>query len=191
MAMAADKYFEGIENWQAESLYLRRILLDCALDENLKWGKPCYGHDGKNIAIIQGMKGFLALMFFKGALMHDPAGILVPPGPNSNSGRQIRFQSIDDVKNCENSIKSYVQAAINAEKAGLKVEKPDGIDLPKELIVRLEQDKELKSAFDALTPGRQRGYALYIGGAKQAATRMARIDKYRLRILDGKGMHDR
>ncbi|WP_336081999.1 YdeI/OmpD-associated family protein [Thalassospira sp. CH_XMU1448-2] len=191
MSSPADGYFKKDENWPLETARLREILLGCDLEEDLKWAKPCYTHDGKNIAIIQGMKDFLALMFFKGALMDDPANILVPPGPNSNSGRQIRFTSVDEVSGCENSIKSYIAAAIKIEQAGLKVEKSSEIDLPAELLSRLEQDSALKAAFEALTPGRQRGYGLYIGGAKQSATRMARIDKYRPKILEGKGIHDR
>lgn len=191
MSSPADGYFERGQSWPLESVRLRGILLECGLEEGLKWGNPCYMQDGKNIAIIQGMKDFLALMFFKGALMDDPADILVPPGPNSNSGRQIRFASMDDVAKSENSIKSYVQAALKIEEAGLKVEKTDTPDLPAELLAKLAEDSELKTAFEALTPGRQRGYGLYIGGAKQSATRLARIEKHRPRILEGKGIHDR
>ncbi|WP_033068870.1 YdeI/OmpD-associated family protein [Thalassospira australica] len=191
MRSQADTYFANSENWRNEQLHLRQILQECGLDEGFKWGKPCYSHQSKNVAIIQGMKNFLALMFFKGALLKNPDGILVPPGPNSNAGRQIRFHSVDDVIALEASIKAFVCDAIEIEKAGLKVEKSDEIELPDELIARLEQDYELKAAFDALTPGRQRGYSLFIAGAKQTATRMARIDKHRPRILQGKGMHDR
>ncbi len=191
MTSPADNYFNKGGNWSLESVRLREILLDCDLAEELKWGKPCYLHQGKNIAIIQGTKDFLALMFFKGTLMDDPAGILVPPGPNSNSGRQIRFNSIDDIARCEDSIKSCIRAAIGIEKAGLKVQKGDAPELPAELRARLDGDSELKAAFEALTPGRQRGYGLYIGGAKQSATRVARIEKYRPKILEGKGIHDR
>lgn len=191
MVSSPDSYFAKSKLWPAEAAHLRTILRDCGLDEGLKWGKPCYMSDGDNIAIIQEMKGFLALMFFKGALLDDPDGILTPPGPNSNSGRQIRFHSVEDINEATDQIRAFVAAAIKIERAGLKIEKPSVIELPEELQARLAEDAVLKSAFDALTPGRQRGYSLYIGGAKQPATRFSRIEKHRDRILEGKGIHDR
>jgi len=191
MAKSPDSYFANSRIWPNEASCLRAILRDCGLDEAIKWGKPCYMRDGHNIAIIQEMKDFLALMFFKGALIDDPDGILVPPGPNSNSGRQIRFRSVDEITAKADQITAFVKAAIQVNQAGLKIKKPSVIELPEELRDRLDQDAELKAAFDALTPGRQRGYGLYIGGAKQSATRIARIEQHRARILEGKGIHDR
>lgn len=191
MALSPDSYFAKSKLWPAEAAHLRTILLGCGLDEGIKWGKPCYMQDGDNIAIIQEMKGFLALMFFKGALLDDADGILTPPGPNSNSGRQMRFNAINEIDDAADQIRAFVAAAIKIEQDGLKIEKPLVIELPEELKTRLAKDAELKAAFDALTPGRQRGYGLYIGGAKQSATRIARIEKHRDRILEGKGIHDR
>ena len=189
MSTSIDRYFADAKNWSKELTRLREILLECDLDEDLKWGKPCYGFEGENIAILQPMKNVLALMFFKGALLDDPDQLLEAPGSNSRSGRRFRFQTVEDIETAKDAIGSFVAEAI--EKSGTEIEKPDAIELPPELINRLDEDTELKAAFDALTPGRQRGYGLYVAGAKQAATRLARIDKYRPRILEGKGMHDR
>lgn len=191
MALSPDSYFANSKVWPAEAAHLRTIMLGCGLDEGIKWGKPCYMQGGDNIAIIQEMKGFLALMFFKGALLEDADGILTLPGPNSNSGRQMRFNAINEIDDAADQIRAFVAAAIKIEQDGLKIEKSSVIELPDELKARLATDAELKAAFDALTPGRQRGYGLYIGGAKQSATRISRIEKHRDRILEGKGIHDR
>lgn len=191
MNSKVDKSFRNATRWREEAEKLRAILLDCALTEETKWGKPCYTADGKNIVIIQRMKDFLALAFFKGALLKDPEGILELPGPNSREGRRIRFTGVQDVVAMEDTLKAYIREAVAAEKAGLKVSKPTKLDIPEELRNRFDEDPALKDAFDALTPGRQRGYALYFSGAKQSRTRDARITKYRPKILDGKGFHDR
>ncbi|MCK5744886.1 MAG: YdeI/OmpD-associated family protein [Oricola sp.] len=187
-----DKSFTKAKLWREEADALRAILLDSGLDEELKWGKPCYVHDGRNIAIIQRMKDFLALMFFKGALLDDPDGVLERQGPNSRSGFRVRFTSVKDVARMKKSVKALIREAVEAEKKGLKVEKPgEEFDLPKELADAFKQDPDFKAAFAALTPGRRRGYVLHFSGAKQSATRAARIEKCRDKIFDGKGFHDR
>jgi uncharacterized protein YdeI (YjbR/CyaY-like superfamily) len=186
-----EQAFGNATIWSDEAQRLRRVLLDCNLTEELKWRQPCYSFDGKNIVIIQRMKDFLALLFFKGSLLKDPDGILEPPGPNSRVGRRIRFTGVQDVVAKEASVRAYVREAIDVEKAGLSVEKETDLDLPDELVSALEADPDLKAAFDRLTPGRQRGYALHVSGAKQSRTRAARIEKCRDRILAGKGLTDR
>lgn len=191
MNSEADNAGGRAEPWREETARLRDILVACGMTEERKWGKPCFTHDGRNIAIIQGMKSFLALMFFKGALLTDPEGVLEVQGPNSRSARRVRFTSIADVDAKASAVRSLVNEALAVEKAGLAVAKAPAPDLPQELLDRMEQDPALKAAFTALTPGRQRGYCLDIARAKRPATRAARIDKHRPRILDGKGLHDR
>ena len=191
MASEVDKSFRSAKLWRAEADALRAALLDCGLAEELKWGKPCYSYDGKNIAIIQRMKDFLALMFFKGALLTDPDGVLERQGPNSRSGFRARFTSVKDVSRMKKSLKALVREAIDVEKKGLKVEKSNDLDMPAELVDAFDQDPDFKAAFDALTPGRRRGYVLHFSEAKQAKTRAARIEKYRDKIFEGKGFHDR
>lgn len=186
-----EKLFSKATSWRDEADALRTILLDSGLDEDKKWGKPCYSYDGKNIAIIQRMKDFLALLFFKGALLNDPDGILQRQGPNSQSGFRVTFTSTGDVARKRKSLKACIKDAIKVEKAGLKVEKSYDIDIPEELTSAFDADPDFKAAFDALTPGRRRGYALHFSEAKQSKTRTARIEKYREKIFDGKGFHDR
>ncbi len=187
-----DEYLTKAKKWEDVSRELRRIALDCGLTEELKWGKPCYGFEDSNVAIIQGFKDSCALMFFKGALLEDPAGVLEKPGPNSRVGRRIPFTAVGQVVEMEPVLKAYIDEAIEAEKAGLEVQvdrTPEPV--PKELQERLDDDPALKTAFEALTPGRQREYILYFSGAKQAKTRRARVERYVQKILDGKGMRDR
>lgn len=179
------------ERWPAEVAELRPILLDAGLDEEIKWGKPCFTHDGKNIAILQEMKHFLALMFFKGALLDDPAGVLEAQGPNSRSARRITFAAVDDVARLADTVRSYVAQAIAVEEAGLTVEPAPEPVLVDELRRRLDTDPAFEAAFRALTPGRQREYNMYFAGAKQAATRDARIERYVRKIMDGRGLRDR
>ena len=190
-ASALDKQFSDAKLWRKEATRVREILLGCGLTEDMKWGKPCYAFDGHNVCIIQRMKGFLALLFFKGALLEDTDGVLEAQGPNSRAGYRMRFTGIQDVERLAGNIRSFVRETIDVEKAGLKVAKPSTPDYPAELTGKLARDPEFKAAFDKLTPGRQRGYVLHFSQAKQAKTRIARIEKYRDRILDGKGMHDR
>lgn len=191
MSAETDGWFEKAERWRAEARAVRAIILDCGVTEDLKWGKPCYAAGGKNIAILQPMKDFLALLFFKGALLDDPDGLLERQGPNSRSGYRMRFTGVEDVAGTAESMRAFVRQAVEAEKAGLSVDKPDGNGFVDELVRRLDEDPELKAAFEALTPGRQRGYNLYFAAPKQSATRAGRIEKYRQKILDGKGFHDR
>ncbi|MBT8192616.1 MAG: YdeI/OmpD-associated family protein [Acidimicrobiia bacterium] len=170
---------------------LRPILLATGLAEDIKWGKPCYSHEGKNIVIVQEMKDFLALMFFKGALLEDPAGVLEDQGPNSRSARRMTFASSDDVARLADTVTVYVQAAIDAEEAGLDVGPAPAPVLVEELQDRLDADLSLKAAFESLTPGRRREYNLHFSSAKQAKTRRARVEKHVPKILDGKGLRDR
>lgn len=188
---SVDDYLERSEQWPAEVAALREVLLGCGLTEAIKWGKPCYVHDGSNIALVQEFKDFLALMFFKGALLDDPDGVLEAQGPNSRSARRMCFTSVDDVSRSAGTIEAYVAAAIDVEASGAEVGPPPEPDLVEELRVRLDEDPELKEAFENLTPGRQRGYNLHFADAKQSKTRAARVEKHIPRILEGKGLHDR
>jgi uncharacterized protein YdeI (YjbR/CyaY-like superfamily) len=185
-----DIYLARSQGWPHEMAALRPILLGCGLDESIKWAKPCYSHEGRNIAIVQEMKAFLALMFFKGALLRDSDGVLEDQGPNSRSARRICFTSVDDVTRLADTISAYVTEAIAIEDAGLQVDKPADLVLVEELRQRLDDDPALEAAFEALTPGRQREYTLYVSSAKQATTRLARIDRCAPAILDGKGLRD-
>lgn len=188
---AVDSYIERSDMWPDEMRALRAILLDAGLTEDIKWRKPCYSHDGKNIAIVQEMKDFLALMFFKGALLTDPASVLHDQGPNSRSARRMEFTSVEEITRLAGMITGYVEEAVDVEKAGLEVGPPPELILVEELQERLEHDPALDAAFRSLTPGRQREYNLHFSDAKQASTRAARIEKYREKILVGKGLRDR
>lgn len=170
---------------------MRKILLECGLEEEIKWNKPCFTHQGRNICIIQNMRDFLALLFFKGVLLNDPEELLEVQGPNSQSDYRMRFTSPQEVLAMTPWIKSFVEQSIENEKAGRKVELSTYLNYPQELCERFTSDPELKGAFDRLTPGRQRGYILYFSQAKQSTTRARRIAKYRSRIISGKGMLDR
>lgn len=186
-----DTYLARSERWPDEIRTLRPVLLGCGLDEQLKWGKPCYSHGGRNIAIVQEMKDFLALMFFKGALLSDPDGVLEEQGPNSRAARRICFGSVDDVRRLAPTIKTYVAEAKDVEEQGLDVGPRPDLVLVEELQRRLDRDTELRTAFESLTPGRQREYHLHIAGAKQAATREARVERCAATIRAGKGLRDR
>ncbi|MEP3074368.1 YdeI/OmpD-associated family protein [Maricaulis sp.] len=190
MTNPVDDYLETPGAWRDEMRVLRSVLLDCGLVEALKWAKPCYARDGENIAIMQPMKDFLALMFFKGALVDDPDGLLREQGPNSRSAKRLEFTGADAIRSAEPQLRALVASAINVEASGAKLPPRTDLELPEELTEALAGDAELSAAFDALTPGRQRGYVLHIAGAKQAQTRRNRIAKHRPRILAGKGLHD-
>jgi uncharacterized protein YdeI (YjbR/CyaY-like superfamily) len=185
-----DAFIGRQDQWQAEMTALRPVLLGCGLSEEIKWGKPCFSHDGRNIAIFQPMKGFLSLMFFKGALLEDPAGLLRSQGPNSRSALRVEFTSVDQVDDHADIVKDYVADAIEVEDKGLQVESPPELALCEELAARLEADPDLRAAFEGLTPGRQREYNLHFSDAKKAETREARIDKYAEKILAGRGFRD-
>ena len=186
-----DAYISRSRQWPEEMACLRPILLGCGLTEEIKWRKPCYSHKGGNVVILQEMKEFLALMFFKGALLKDPEGVLEEQGPNSRSARRIRFTSVEDVARLAGTVKAYVDEAVDVEEAGRKVGPAPEPLLAAELQSRLDQNPALKAAFEALTPGRRREYNLYFSGARQAKTRAARVEKYVWKILDGKGFRDR
>ena len=186
-----DAYIERSEKWPGEMTDLRQILLSGGLTEAIKWGKPCYSHEGKNIVILQEMNEFLALMFFKGAVLNDPEHILEEQGPNSRSARRIRFTSTEDVARLADTVRAYIVDAIDVEEAGLDVGPPPELVPVDELQDRLDEDPAFKAAFEALTPGRQREYNLHFSSAKQATTRAARVEKCSPKILDGKGFRDR
>jgi len=170
---------------------LRGVLLRAGLTEAFKWRKPCYVHDGANISILQEMNDFLALMFFKGALMDDPKGVLREQGPNSRSARRMEFASVAEVKRQAATIRRYVREAIRVEQSGATVGTAPEPTLVDELQVRLDADPALRAAFEALTPGRRREYNLYFGDAKRASTRAGRVEKHVDRIRAGKGLRER
>lgn len=184
-----DGYLRKARKWQEEMTKLRRISLDSGLTEELKWGKPCYTFQTSNIVIIQGFKEFCALLFCKGALLKDPNGILKKFG--WQAARRIPFSNVREIVEMEPILKVYIHEAIEAEKAGLKVNyKKNPEPIPEELQNKLDEIPALKAAFDALTPGRQRGYILYFSGAKQSKTRASRVQKCMPQILKGKGLND-
>jgi len=184
-----DGYLRKAKKWQEEMEKLRRISLDCRLTEELKWGKPCYTFQKSNIAIIQGFKEFCALLFCKGALLNDAKGILKKFG--WQAARRIPFTGVREIVKMELILKAYIHEAIEVEKAGLKVNfKQNPEPIPEEFQNKLGESPALKTAFEALTPGRQRGYILYFSGAKQSKTRESRVEKCMRRILNGKGLND-
>ncbi|RAV29313.1 YdeI/OmpD-associated family protein [Sinomicrobium soli] len=193
MNTKVDTFISKAGTWQKEFELLRKIALDCQLEEAFKWRHPCYMYKNSNIVLIHGFKEYCALLFFKGALLKDPHNILVQQTENVQAGRQVRFKGIDEIAGKEDILKTYIYEAIEAEKAGVKVpvKKTSEFPFPEELKQKFKEIPELKKAFYALTPGRQRGYLLYFSGAKQAATRISRIEKCTPAILEGKGLNDR
>jgi len=187
-----DWFFAKDTQWQKEYEKLRTIILNCGLMEELKWGCPCYTFENTNIVLIHGFKEYCALLFFKGALLNDPNGILIQQTKNVQSARQIRFTNVREIVKMEKILKAYVYEAIEVERAGLKVKlkKTSEFKVPEEFQKRLDKNKVLKKAFDALTPGRQRAYIFYFSQAKQPKTREARVEKYIKQILSGKGLDD-
>ena len=187
-----DFFFNNAKQWQEEFEQLRTIVLDCGLTEELKWGVPCYTYQNSNIVLIHGFKEYCALLFHKGALLKDPVGILIQQTENVQAARQIRFTNIEEIVEMEHILKAYIQEAIEVEKAGLEVEykETSEFNMPEEFQERLDTSPDLKTAFEVLTPGRQRGYLLYFSGAKQSKTRAARVEKYIPQILAGKGLND-
>jgi uncharacterized protein YdeI (YjbR/CyaY-like superfamily) len=187
-----DWYFSKNEKWEKEIKKLRTIILDCGLNEELKWGCPCYTYQERNVVLIHVFKEYCALLFFKGSLLNDPNGILVQQTENVQAARQLRFTSIKEITSQEKTIKAYIYEAMEVEKAGLKVKlkKTTEFKMPEEFKTVLGKNKALKKAFEALTPGRQRGYLLYFSSAKQVKTRESRIEKYTKHILNGKGLED-
>ncbi len=190
---AVDAYFAKAKRWNDELAILRSVLLECGMVEELKWAKPTYGVDGGNVVLIMPLKETCALLFMKGALVEDPKGLLIQPGENSQSARQMRFTSAAEITKLKATIKSYVKKAIAVEKAGLKVTFKKSSDLvyPPEFQDVLDRNSRVREAFHALTPGRQRQYHLHFTGAKQSATRQSRVEKAIPLILDGMGLNDR
>jgi uncharacterized protein YdeI (YjbR/CyaY-like superfamily) len=186
-----DDFIHKATNWHDEFVELRRISLDCGLTEELKWRLPCYTYENNNIVIIQGFKEYCALMFFKGALLKDPDGMLIKMG-ESQSGRQARFTSVRQIIELEPVLKKYINEAIEVEKAGLKVEfkKTSDFTIPEEFQAKLDENPALRTAFESLTPGRQRAYIFYFSAPKQSKTRASRVEKSIQQILDGKGLND-
>lgn len=187
-----DFFFNKATQWQQEYEQLRKIVLDCGLTEELKWGVPCYTLNDKNVVLIHGFKEYCALLFMKGALMADPEGILIQQTENVQSARQIRFTSVQEIKKLTPVLKTYIYDAMQVEKAGLKValKKTKDYEMPEEFQHKLDEVSGLKAAFEALTPGRQRAYIFHFSQPKQAKTRLARVEKYVQQILDGKGLDD-
>ena len=188
-----DAFFSKTKKWREELEKLRTIILDCGLTEELKWGKPCYTFQNSNIVILQGFKEFCALLFTKGALLKDPNGILEKPGENTQAARRIPFTNTREIVEMQTILKAYIHEAIEAEKSGLKVnfKKTTEFIIPEEFQNRLDELPALKTAFEALTPGRQRAYILYFTAPKQSKTRESRVEKCMQQILSGKGLNDR
>ncbi len=182
-----------VKTWEAELTMLREVVLETELTEDLKWKQPVYTLEGKNILLMSCFKDFAFVDFFKGALLKDPAGVLVAPTKNSQANRQIRFTSVAQVNKLKNVVKAYIAEAIDVEKSGKQIayKKTDEFDIPEELQVKFNEAPAFKGAFDALTPGRQRGYLLYFAGAKQSKTRISRIEKAIPKIFEGKGWNER
>ena len=187
-----DVFLSKAKKWQGEFEKLRMIILDCQLTEELKWGCPCYTFQKNNIVLIHGFKEYCALLFFKGALLNDANGILIQQTENVQAGRQIRFTNVREIVEMETILKAYIYEAIEVEKAGLKVnfKKTTEFIIPEEFQKKLDENPVLKTAFDALTPGRQRAYNLYFSEPKQSKTRESRVEKCIQQILNGKGLND-
>jgi uncharacterized protein YdeI (YjbR/CyaY-like superfamily) len=187
-----DFFFSKAKKWKEEFERLRAIVLDCGLSEELKWGKPCYTFQKSNIILIHGFKDYCALLFFKGALLKDAKGILVQQTENVQAARQVRFTNVPEIVKMEPVLRAYIKEAIEVERAGLNVtyKKTSEFKVPEEFQNKLDEIPALKAAFDALTPGRQRGYLFYFSQAKQSKTRESRVEKCVQQILSGKGLDD-
>lgn len=187
-----DEYLNKAKKWKEESEKLREIVLSCGLTEDYKWMHPCYTLENKNIVIIHGFKEYCALLFHKGALLKDKQGILIQQTENVQAARQIRFTNLQQIVDMETILKEYILEAIEVEKAGLKVElkKNTEYDVPEEFQTKLDENPALKTAFEALTPGRQRAYLFYFSQPKQSKTRVSRVEKSTQQIMDGKGLND-
>lgn len=187
-----DFYFDKAEKWQKETGQLRTIILDTGLEEALKWGCPCYTWNGTNIVLIHTFKEYCAVLFFKGALLNDPDDILIQQTENVQSARQVRFTNLKEVVKLRATLKAYIYEAIEVEKAGLKVKlkKTTDYKVPEEFQTKLDKMPSLKTAFQQLTPGRQRAYLFYFSQPKLSKTRQSRVEKYTKQILKGKGLDD-
>ncbi len=189
-APKVDEFLNQADMWQEEMKQLRSIILECGLTEEFKWRKPCYTFKGRNIIIIQPFNKYLAVMFFKGVLLEDKENILVKPGENSQTQRQMRFTNVEEIKETETILKAYIQEAIEKSDIEVETEEKPALEIPEELQQKFKEMPSFEAAFRALTPGRQRGYLIYFSKAKQSKTRTARIEKYIEKIMDGKGLND-
>lgn len=187
-----DEFISKAKKWKEEYETLRNIVLDCELTEEFKWMHPCYTFDNKNIVLIHGFKEYCALLFHKGALLKDAHGILIQQTENVQGARQIRFTNVQEIVATETILKAYIHEAIEVEKAGLEVnyKKNTEFIIPEELQKKFNEIPSLKTAFEALTPGRQRAYILHFSQPKQSKTRESRVEKCMKKILDGKGLND-
>ncbi|EAE8345755.1 hypothetical protein BOQ23_02235 [Listeria monocytogenes] len=187
-----DAFLSKPSTWQAEFKALRELAITFELEEEFKWGKPCYAINGNNVFLIHGFKNYCALLFMKGALLRDPENILVQQTENVQAARQIRFTNLQEILDQKEFLMAYIQNAIEVEKAGLEVElKPrEEMPIPEELVAKFEEMPALQTAFEALTPGRQKAYLLFFAAPKQSKTRVSRIEKYEATILDGLGLND-
>jgi uncharacterized protein YdeI (YjbR/CyaY-like superfamily) len=187
-----DGFLSRAKKWQQEMKKLRTIILDCPLTEELKWGTPCYTFESSNIVLIHAFKEYCALLFFKGALLKDPHGILIQQTANVQAARQIRFSNLREIVEKEATLKAYIDEAIEVEKAGLKVnyKRTSQFTIPQEFQTKLDEIPALKPAFKALTPGRQRSYILHFSAPKQSKTRQSRVEICVPQILKGKGLDD-
>ncbi len=181
-----------VNRWKEEMKHLRMIVLDCGLTEELKWSVPCYTFRKSNIVIVSAFKEYCALSFFKGALLNDPHGIMDKPGENTQAARLIKFTNLHEIVESEADLKAYIFEAIEVEKTGLKVKMKKTLEysIPEELQTKLNENPDFKVAFEALTPGRQRGYLLHFSQPKQSKTRVSRIEKCMPRIFEGRGLND-
>lgn len=186
-----DAWLSDTPRWRDAARPLRALLLDCGLQEEIKWGKPCYAAGDANIAIVQPFKDFLALMFFKGILLDAPEGVLQEQGENTHAARRVCFGSAEEVTELSETLRDLVAQAVRVEEEGVPLPERPELELVAELQQRLDADPELKAAFEELTPGRQREYHLHISGAKRAETRVKRVEKHVARIMAGKGLRDR
>jgi uncharacterized protein YdeI (YjbR/CyaY-like superfamily) len=190
-AKTKSKVLSNADKWDEMADKLRTLLLDCGLDEETKWGKPCFTFEGHNIVVVQGFKDYFAVLFLKGLLLKDPEGVLVKTGENTRVGRQMRFENEKEIVKMKTIIKSYIYEAIELERAGLKIDAPTKPNsIPEELQNKFKKHPAFKSAFNSLTPGRQRAYVYHFSAPKQSKTREARIEKYVPQILDGVGLND-
>ena len=187
-----DNFISNAKKWQSEIIQLRTLLLECGLTEEFKWRNPCYSFQGNNVVLIGSFAAFCSLSFFKGTLLQDSNAVLSKPGENSQSMRFFKFHNLKEIIEQQSIIKAYIYEAIEIEKAGLKVilKSNSELELSEELQVALDKNPDLKTAFQALTPGRQRAYNIYFSASKQSKTRETRIEKYTQRILNGKGIND-
>ncbi|WP_375088397.1 YdeI family protein [Peribacillus sp. RS7] len=187
-----DEYLSKAKKWQEEFEKLRKIILDCELTEEFKWMHPCYTFEKKNIVLIHGFKEYCALLFPKGSLLQDAHGILIQQTENVQAARQIRFTNVQEIVEMETILKAYIYEAIEVEKSGLEVnfKKNAEFIIPEEFQIKFDEIPALKTAFEALTPGRQRAYILYFSAPKQSKTRVSRVEKYMQQILNGKGLND-